>query len=97
MVEAFDSLAKATLAKELKNFISIAEVVFQDYLIVALVVVITIVENVHLLQTSFVSLHCLRRALLDEVASDLLPAILSKVVNFMNVSCQLQLFKIIQL
>ena len=49
MVQAFESLAKTTGADGLKDFIPISKVVFEDSVIVTIIVIIAIVENVHLL------------------------------------------------
>jgi hypothetical protein len=49
VVEAFDGLTKRALAEEFENFVSVAEVVFEDNLVITLVVIIAMVEDVHLL------------------------------------------------
>ena len=61
VIQAFDCLAETTLPKELEDFVSVAEVVFKDDLVVALLVVVAIVEYIHLFQSLFMPLNKLRR------------------------------------
>lgn len=60
VVQALDGLSETTLAQELEDFVSVAKMVLKNYLIIALVIVVSMVENVHLLQPLFVALDILR-------------------------------------
>ena len=48
VVKTLNSLPKTTLAKEFQTFISVAQVVFENDLVITLVIIIAMVENVHL-------------------------------------------------
>lgn len=85
VIEAFYCLAEASLAKELQHFVPISKMVFQHNLIIALVIVISMIENAHLLEPSFVPLHLLWWTLFYYVSFYLFPAILAKIVNLVAV------------
>ena len=47
MIQALDSLAKTTRAKCIKHFVSIAEMILHNCLIISLIIIISIVVNIH--------------------------------------------------
>ena len=49
MVEAFYSLSKTSLAKELQHLIPKSKMVFQYNLIVTLIIIIPMIKDIHLL------------------------------------------------
>jgi len=96
VIQTLDSLTEAPLAKERKHFVAEGEVVVEDNLVVSLLVVVAVVEDTHLLQAVLVALHLLERALLDDVALDLLLAVLTQVVDLVAVLTQLSLLVVIE-
>ena len=59
VIKAFDCLTKGSLAKELKNLVSKTKMILKDHLIISLVIIITMIENVHLFQSLLMSLDIL--------------------------------------
>ena len=85
VVEALYGLTEGTLPKEFMNFVTVAQVVLQDDLVIALVIVISVVENVHLLQSLFEPSDSFWRLFVCmgyHVAFDLALAILANVIDF---------------
>ena len=99
VVHAFDGLPKATLSQKLEDFVPVAKMVLEDDLIIALVIVVAMVENVHLLQSLLVPLDVLGRLqvdVLDDVSFDLFLAVLPQVVNLPAELRDLLLFEVVQ-
>lgn len=103
MVEALNGLTKAALAEELQAFVSVAQVVFEYYLVVALIIIIAMVEYVHLLQPLLVLLYILcrlglplRRVQIQHMAFDLPLAVLPQIVNLIIKHMHLLPFIVIQ-
>ena len=82
MIKTLDSLTKAAHAQEFLHFVPVSQVVFKDNLVVALIVIKTMVEDAHLLQSVFCPLHLLDWTIFYQVSFNLLLAILAKIVNF---------------
>jgi hypothetical protein len=56
MIQAFDRLTETAGAKGFEDFISVAKVVLHHGLVIALVVIIAVIVNIHLLQSFDLSL-----------------------------------------
>ena len=56
MIKAFDSLTKTSRAERLKDLVPICDMVFCHSIIISLVVVVSIVEDLHLLKSFNLSL-----------------------------------------
>ena len=83
VIKAFDGLTKGALAKELEDLIPKGEVILKDHLIISLVIIVSMIEDIHLFQTLLMSLDVFWRLLCssDHMSLDLSFAILSKIVN----------------
>ena len=81
VIEAFDCLSKAALSQEFKYFVSVAQVVVKDDLVVALLIVISMVKNTHLFQSVLVSLHLLKSPILNNMPFNLLLTVLTQIIN----------------
>lgn len=60
VVQALDGLTETALAEEFEDLESVAEVVLQDYLVVAVLVVVAVIKYIHLLQSFLMPLYELR-------------------------------------
>jgi hypothetical protein len=96
VVQTLDCLSEASLAEEGEHLVAEGDVVVEDDLVVALLVVEPVVKDAHLLETLFVALHLLGRSLFDDVAFDLLFTVLAQIVNFVAKPFDLDLFVIVQ-
>ena len=83
MVNAFNCLSKRPLSKELKNFIPIPKMIFENNLIVSIFIIITMVEYIHLLQPILMSLYIFScfTCWLNDMPLNFLFTILSAIIN----------------
>ena len=83
MVEALYSLSKTSLPKELQHLIPKSKMVFQYDLIVTLIIIISMVKDIHLLQSLFMPLNVFWRLFrcLNHMPFDLPFAVLSNIVD----------------
>jgi hypothetical protein len=64
--------------------------ILQYNLVVSLIIVVSVIEDAHLLQSLLVPLHLLLTPILQNVAFYLLFAVLAQIVDFVAVSLHLQ-------
>lgn len=83
MVEALNSLSKTSLPKELKHLIPKSKMVFQYDLIITLIIIISMIKDIHLLQSFFMPLNVFWRLFrsLNHMPFDLPFAVLSNIVD----------------
>lgn len=60
MVHALDGLSETSLAQKFEYFVPISKMILKNNLIIALVIVVSMIKNIHLLQPLFVPLDVLR-------------------------------------
>jgi hypothetical protein len=59
--------------------------IFEHNLIISLVIIVSVIEDIHLLETFLMSLHLFNRAVFKDVTFDLFSTILAQIVDLITV------------